>query len=84
MTLSVTVERNGKVLLPVAVRRALNIRESDSDLILHLDETAQTVTLETRAHAIQRIRTRLAKYIPAGTMLSEELLADRRQESTIG
>jgi hypothetical protein len=30
---------------------------------------------------LARIRSRLAKYIPEGAMLSEELLADRREES---
>ena len=81
MTISVKVEKNGKILLPVNIRRILNIREGDSDLLLRVDEVSQSVTMETRDRALARIRSRLAKYIPEGTMLSEELLADRRREA---
>ena len=35
----------------------------------------------TRDQAVTGIRTRLAQYIPEGAMLSEELLADRREEA---
>jgi hypothetical protein len=59
----------------------LNIREGESDLLLEIDESAPAITLETRDRALTRIRERLAKYIPAGTSLSEELLADRRAEA---
>jgi len=81
MTLAVNVEKNGKILLPVNVRRMLKVREGVSDLLLNVDEANQSVTIETRDHALARIRARLAKYIPEGTMLSEELIADRREES---
>ena len=81
MTLAVNVEKNGKILLPVNVRRMLKVREGVSDLLLNVDEANQSVTIETRDHPLARIRARLAKYIPEGTMLSEELIADRREES---
>jgi len=81
MTVSVKVEKNGKILLPVNIRRILNIHEGDSDLLLNVDEASQSVTMETRDRALARIRLRLAKYLPEGTMLSEELLADRRREA---
>lgn len=72
---------NPKILLPVNIRRILRIQDGESDLILNLDEATQSVTVETRDQALARIRSRLAKYIPEGAMLSEELLADRREES---
>jgi bifunctional DNA-binding transcriptional regulator/antitoxin component of YhaV-PrlF toxin-antitoxin module len=81
MTVVVKVEKNGKILLPVNVRRILNIHDGDSDLLLRIDEAKQSITIETRDQALARIRTRLARYIPEGTMLSEELLADRREEA---
>jgi bifunctional DNA-binding transcriptional regulator/antitoxin component of YhaV-PrlF toxin-antitoxin module len=81
MTVSVKVEKNGKILLPVNIRRILSIREGESDLLLNVDEANQSVTMETRDQALARIRARLARYIPEGTMLSEELLADRREEA---
>jgi len=81
MRVSVKVEKNGKILLPVSVRKLLNIREGESDLLLEFNESTPAITLETRDRALARIRERLAKYIPAGTSLSEELLADRRAEA---
>jgi bifunctional DNA-binding transcriptional regulator/antitoxin component of YhaV-PrlF toxin-antitoxin module len=81
MKVVVKIEKNGKILLPVSVRRFLEIREGDSDLILNVDEAKKSITLETRDRALARIRARLSRHIPAGTMLSEELLADRREES---
>jgi hypothetical protein len=64
-----------------AVPRLLNVHEGDSDRLLNVDEVTQSVTMETRDRALARIQSRLAKYIPEGTMLSEELLADRRREA---
>ena len=81
MAITVKVERNGKILLPVKIRRMLEVKEGESDLFLKVDEAKRSVTIETRNHALARIRARLAKYIPEGTMLSEELLADRRGEA---
>jgi bifunctional DNA-binding transcriptional regulator/antitoxin component of YhaV-PrlF toxin-antitoxin module len=81
MAITVKVERNGKILLPVNIRRMLEVKEGESDLFLKVDEAKRSVTIETRNHALARIRARLAKYIPEGTMLSEELLADRRGEA---
>ncbi len=82
MTLVAKVEKNGKLMIPVNVRRILGIREGASDLLLHIDEEKRSITIETRDQALERIRTRLKKYIPDGTLLSEELLADRREEWT--
>jgi bifunctional DNA-binding transcriptional regulator/antitoxin component of YhaV-PrlF toxin-antitoxin module len=82
MALSVRVEKNGKILLPVSIRRILNIRDGESDLLLNVDEANKSITIETREHALSRIRKRLAPYIAQGSMLSEELLAERREEAS--
>lgn len=81
MTVIAKVEKNGKILLPVNVRRILGIREGESDLVLNVDETTKSITIHTREESLARVRRRLAKYIPEGTMLSEELIADRRAEA---
>jgi bifunctional DNA-binding transcriptional regulator/antitoxin component of YhaV-PrlF toxin-antitoxin module len=82
MTCTVKVEKNGKILLPVNLRRMMNIRDGESDLFLELDEETKSVTLETREQALERIWEMAQRYIPPGTMLSEELLADRRAEAS--
>ena len=58
-----------------------SVERKHSDLLLNVDEAKQSITMETRDRALARIRTRLARYIPEGVMLSEELLADRRKEA---
>ncbi len=37
--------------------------------------------MEAREQALALIRARLAKFVPKGAMLSEELMADRREEA---
>jgi bifunctional DNA-binding transcriptional regulator/antitoxin component of YhaV-PrlF toxin-antitoxin module len=78
---TVKVEKNGKILLPVSVRRLLGINDGVSEVLIGVDEERRLVTVETRDQALARVRSRLAKYVPAGAMLSEELMADRREES---
>jgi bifunctional DNA-binding transcriptional regulator/antitoxin component of YhaV-PrlF toxin-antitoxin module len=81
VTITVKVEKNGKLLLPVNVRRILKIRDGETDLVVRVDEERRSLTVETREDALVRARARVAQYVPAGTMLSEELMADRREES---
>jgi bifunctional DNA-binding transcriptional regulator/antitoxin component of YhaV-PrlF toxin-antitoxin module len=81
--MTVKIEKNGKILLPANVRRILGIRDGESDLLLTVDETRKSITVETRDRALTRIRNRIARYIPEGTLLSEELLSDRREEASL-
>jgi len=56
------------------------MHEGKSDL-LRVDEAKGAVSVETRDQALARVRKRLSKYIPEGTVLSDELLKDRREEA---
>jgi len=38
MTISVRVEKSGRVLIPAAVRRQLGLKEGESDVLLDIDE----------------------------------------------
>ncbi len=75
---SVRLEKSGRVLIPVAIRRQLGLKEGESDLLLHFDE--QPVRITTRAQAVARIQAAAAKYAKPGESWSEELIADRRRE----
>ncbi|MGI8742975.1 MAG: AbrB/MazE/SpoVT family DNA-binding domain-containing protein [Bryobacteraceae bacterium] len=78
-TLTATVEKSGRILIPASIRKQLKIG-AGSEVILRVDKTG--LRIETREQALDRIQQELRKYIPEGRMLSEELLLERRQEAT--
>jgi AbrB family looped-hinge helix DNA binding protein len=77
--ISVRVEKSGRILIPVAVRRKLGLKEGESDLLLNIDETP--VGVSTRAQGLARARQIVAKYHKPGDDWTSELLADRRKEA---
>ena len=77
-TLSVKIEKSGRILIPAAVRRHLGLKEG-TEMILRVDETG--IQMGTREQALARIHERLRRYIPEGRILSEELIQERRAEA---
>ncbi len=74
----VEVGRDGRVVIPVAYRRVLGLEEGGQALMaVERDE----VRLIGRDAAIRRVQSLVAKYVPAGTSLTDELLAERRVEA---
>ena len=78
-TISVRVEKSGRILIPVLVRRRLHIKEGASDLLLNVDETPIGIT--TRAQALARVQKRASAYIAPGRVFSEELIEEKREEA---
>ena len=78
-TISVRLEKSGRILIPASVRRKLGLRAGESDLLLNIDESPVGVT--TRAQALVRIQKWAAGYAVPGRVLSEELIEERRQEA---
>ena len=68
----------GRIVIPAEVRAKLGF-DVGTDIVLSMEE--DRATLMTHKAAIKRAQARLAKYIPSGVSLSEELLADRREEA---
>ena len=77
-TLSVKVEKSGRILIPAAVRRQFGLKEG-TEMILRVDEDG--IRLGTREQALDRVYARLRHYIPEGRILSEELIQERRAEA---
>jgi AbrB family looped-hinge helix DNA binding protein len=76
---SVNLEESGRILIPAAWRRKMHLREG-SPVVLTFDGDSITV-LGTRGQALHRAQSRLRKYVPAGRILSEELIAERQREA---
>jgi AbrB family looped-hinge helix DNA binding protein len=77
-TISVKVERSGRILIPAAIRRRFDLKEG-TEVILRVDEDG--IQVRTREQALARIRKRLRRYVPEGRLLSEELIQERRAEA---
>jgi AbrB family looped-hinge helix DNA binding protein len=72
------VGEGGRVVIPAAYRRALGVEEGDH-VQLHLE--GDEVRIVSRAGAIARAQELVAKYVPPGVSLVDELIAERRREA---
>jgi len=72
------VDRNGRVLVPAAIRRALGLRDG-SELLVTLEPDGRVV-LTTPTTAWARVQE-LAKGAAAGGSVVDELLRERRADA---
>jgi AbrB family looped-hinge helix DNA binding protein len=77
-TYTTRLEKSGRILIPVAVRRHLGLSEGSQVLVKVEDSGAFQVT--SRSQALAKVREQIRKYIPAGQDLAGELIRDRRAE----
>ncbi len=73
------LEKSGRILIPVAVRRRLGLTEG-SQVIVKVEESG-ALQVTSRSQALASVRKEIRKYIPAGRDLVEELIQDRRAEA---
>ena len=73
------LEKSGRILIPVAVRRQLGLSEG-SAVIVKVDEPG-ALRVTSRSQVLAKVRREIRKYIPAGRDLVEELIRDRRAEA---
>jgi AbrB family looped-hinge helix DNA binding protein len=73
------LEKSGRILIPVAVRRRLGLSEG-SQVIVKVEESG-ALQIASRSQAVARVRERIRKFIPAGQDLVEKLIRDRRAEA---
>jgi AbrB family looped-hinge helix DNA binding protein len=77
-TYTARLEKSGRILIPVAVRRQLGLSEG-SQVIVKVEESG-ALQVSSRSQAVAKVREEIRKYIPAGQDLAEELIRDRRAE----
>ena len=68
----------GRVVIPAAYRQALGIKEGDA-VFLRLDGDGLRVVSDDTE--VFEVREMLARYVPAGTSLVDELIEERRREA---
>ena len=71
-----TVAANGRVVIPADFRSRLGLVGGGQVIARMVDNS---VVLEPVSAAIRRAQVAVSRYVPQGTALSEELIADRRK-----
>jgi bifunctional DNA-binding transcriptional regulator/antitoxin component of YhaV-PrlF toxin-antitoxin module len=77
-SVAVKVSPSGRLHLPSEVRKALGLKGAGHLVITITDGQA---TLTTMAENLARIRALARPYAPKGQLASDELIAERREES---
>lgn len=72
----VQVGEKGRIVIPVEMREALGISEGDRVTLQVENHELRISTLRSR---IRRAQERAAKYVKPGTLVSDELIAERRE-----
>jgi AbrB family looped-hinge helix DNA binding protein len=78
MQVAVKIDRAGRVLVPLKLRRELGI-EAGAELILRLEDGE--LRMYTRQVALRRVREALQRLKRPGDSVVDEVLAGRRQEA---
>jgi AbrB family looped-hinge helix DNA binding protein len=72
------ISEGGRIVIPAEYRKALEMDVGDM-VILLLEEGV--IRILTPHEAIRRAQSAVRAYIPEGSRLSDELIADRRREA---
>jgi AbrB family looped-hinge helix DNA binding protein len=75
---TVRVRSNGRLVIPASYRKALGVGEGD-ELIVRLE--GGELRLSSRKTSLKRAQERVRRYVPEGVALSDELVAERREEA---
>ena len=70
------VNENGRVVIPVAFRKAMGIKLGDEVVLRMEDNELRILTLKRRIERAQRL---VRQHVKPGTSLVDELLAERRE-----
>lgn len=76
----VQVGKAGRIVIPVAMREALAVKEGDW---LLLEQDGQEVRLISYAENLRRIQAYFMKHARSGVSLVDELIEERRAEGTL-
>lgn len=78
MTETIRLDKTGRVLVPLKIRRELGLAEG-SELILRVEDGE--LRLHSREEAIRRSRARLKRLKKPGQSVVDEFLNERRKEA---
>jgi AbrB family looped-hinge helix DNA binding protein len=73
-----SLSANGRIVIPAAIRQQLGFAAGDTML---MDVEDGVLRIESYSARIRRIQESLKQYISPDRLLSDELIADRREEA---
>jgi len=73
-----TLSSNGRIVIPAAIRAELGVAPGDT-LLMSVEDGV--LRIESYATRIRRVQESLRQLIPPGRILSDEIIADRREEA---
>lgn len=74
-----TVAESGRMNLPAAVRRSLGMKPGDKLVFVEKEGGGFEVTTVSRS--LDQARALFRQYVPEGSSLVDELIADRKEEA---
>jgi AbrB family looped-hinge helix DNA binding protein len=77
----VKINHNGRVVIPASIREALGIKAGD-DLVMRMEGDELRIT--SQRQRILKAQRLIRHHVEASRSLSDELIADRREEAKRG
>ena len=81
METKVRIHKGGGLVVPVKIRRALNIQAGDQIVVLLENETIRLIPMQQAVQLAQKI---VRQYVPKGVSLVDELVKSRQEELKAG
>ena len=78
MLVRTAIGPGGRVVIPAAYRKALEVDEGDY-IVMQMDGDELRVVNDEKEFA--RVQAMIARYVPEGVSLVDELIAERRREA---
>ena len=75
---SAKIVKGGRLILPAEFRRQLDLKDGDT-VVIEMDQ--DQLHIRSQKAAIRRLQETVARYVPEGVSLVDELIADRRAEA---
>lgn len=73
------INENGRIVIPAEIRAKMNLKPGDT-VLMKLDGDG-VLRIESHMARIRRIQDELRPYGKPGVLMSDELIADRREEA---
>jgi len=77
-SVSSKINQNGRIVIPAAIRREMGLKAGES-LLMEVEDGV--LRIESHRARIRRVSESLRQLIPPERCLSDELIADRREEA---
>lgn len=72
------VNDNGRIVIPANIRKSMGLKPGDV-VVMSLEDGV--LRIESHLARIRRIQEEFKKFVTPGTLASDELIADRREEA---